>query len=113
MSNKHIPHDLKQVQYPERAWLHRSEIRLGEDGYRLIKLLIGGSPCTHWSIAQKKNRETEPKGLGWELFKNYLKAKKKFNPDFFLYENNKSAADSILNLLLFCIIDNNVYDIFN
>jgi site-specific DNA-cytosine methylase len=25
-----------------------------------IKLLIGGSPCTHWSIAQKNNRETEP-----------------------------------------------------
>lgn len=61
----------------------------------MIKLLIGGSPCTHWSIAQKNNRETEPKGLGWELFKNYLIAKKKFNPDFFLYENNKSAAQPI------------------
>jgi hypothetical protein len=23
-----------------------------------MKLLIGGSPCTHWSIAQTKNRET-------------------------------------------------------
>ena len=31
-----------------------------------IKLLIGGSPCTHWSIAQKNNRETEPSGMGWE-----------------------------------------------
>lgn len=61
----------------------------------MIKLLIGGSPCTHWSIAQKNNRETEPKGLGWELFKNYLIAKKKFKPDFFLYENNKSAAQPI------------------
>ena len=61
----------------------------------MIKLLIGGSPCTHWSIAQKNNRETEPEGLGWELFKNYLIAKKKFNPDFFLYENNKSAAQPI------------------
>ena len=29
-----------------------------------IKLLIGGSPCTHWSIAQKNNRETEPSGMG-------------------------------------------------
>ena len=37
-----------------------------------IKILIGGSPCTHWSIAQKNNRETEPSGMGWELFKNYL-----------------------------------------
>ena len=61
----------------------------------MIKLLIGGSPCTHWSIAQKNNRETEPEGLGWELFKNYLIAKEKFNPDFFLYENNKSAAQPI------------------
>lgn len=47
-----------------------------------MKLLIGGSPCTHWSIAQTKNRETEPEGLGWELFKNYLIALEKFKPDF-------------------------------
>ena len=60
-----------------------------------IKILIGGSPCTHWSIAQTNNRETEPSGVGWELFKNYLIAKEKFNPDFFLYENNKSAAQAI------------------
>lgn len=61
----------------------------------MIKLLIGGSPCTYWSIAQKNNRETVPSGMGWELFKNYLIAKEKFKPDFFLYENNKSAANSI------------------
>ena len=61
----------------------------------MIKLLIGGSPCTFWSIAQKNNRETEAKGLGWELFKNYLVAKEKFKPDLFLYENNKSAAQPI------------------
>lgn len=59
------------------------------------RILIGGSPCTHWSIAQKNNRETEPQGEGWELFKNYLIAKEKFKPDFFLYENNKSAAQPI------------------
>lgn len=61
----------------------------------MIKILIGGSPCTYWSVAQKKNREVEAKGLGWELFKNYLIAKEKFKPDFFLYENNKSAAQAI------------------
>lgn len=61
----------------------------------MIKLLIGGSPCTHWSIAQKKNREVVPEGEGWELFKNYLVAREKFKPDFFLYENNKSAAQAI------------------
>ncbi len=61
----------------------------------MMKLLLGGSPCTHWSIAQTKNRETEPEGLGWELFKNYLVALEKFQPDFFLYENNKSMAPAI------------------
>lgn len=61
----------------------------------MIKLLIGGSPCTHWSIAQKNGRETKPEGLGWELFKNYLIAKEKFKPDLFLYENNKSASEAI------------------
>lgn len=61
----------------------------------MIKLLIGGSPCTFWSIAQKNGRETEAEGMGWELFKNYLIAKEKFKPDFFLYENNKSAAQAI------------------
>ena len=61
----------------------------------MIKLLIGGSPCAHWSIAQTKNRETEASGIGWELFLNYCIAKEKFKPDYFLYENNKSAAKAI------------------
>lgn len=61
----------------------------------MIKILIGGSPCTFWSIAQKNGRETEAEGMGWELFKNYLVARDKFKPDFFLYENNKSAAQAI------------------
>ena len=60
-----------------------------------IKLLIGGSPCTYWSIAQTNNRETKAEGMGWELFKNYLIAKEKFKPDYFLYENNKSASQAI------------------
>lgn len=61
----------------------------------MIKLLIGGSPCTYWSIAKRSGREVVAEGFGWELFKNYLIAKEKFNPDFFLYENNKSAAQPI------------------
>lgn len=60
-----------------------------------IRLLIGGSPCTHWSIAQSKNRETQPSGIGWELFHNYEIAMQKFKPDYFLYENNVSAAAPI------------------
>ena len=60
-----------------------------------MKLLIGGSPCTHWSIAQAKNRETEASGIGWELFLNYRIARDKYKPDYFLYENNKSMSPAI------------------
>lgn len=59
------------------------------------KILIGGSPCTFWSVAQHNGRETEPSGLGWELFLNYCIAKEKFKPDFFFYENNESASQAI------------------
>lgn len=68
----------------------------------MIKILLGGSPCTYWSSAQTKNRETQPSGLGWELFENYLIAKDKFKPDFFLYENNKSASQAIKDEIKKC-----------
>lgn len=62
----------------------------------MIKLLTGGSPCTHWSIARSDGkRETKAEGLGWELFKNFLIAKEKYKPDYFLYENNKSMSKEI------------------
>lgn len=60
-----------------------------------MRILIGGSPCTHWSIAQTKNRETEASGIGWELFLNYRIARDKYKPDYFLYENNKSMSPAI------------------
>jgi DNA (cytosine-5)-methyltransferase 3A len=60
-----------------------------------MKLLIGGSPCTHWSIAQTKHRETTAEGIGWELFLNYRIARDKYKPDYFLYENNKSMSPAI------------------
>lgn len=59
-----------------------------------MKLLLGGNPCTYWSIA-RKGRETQPSGIGWELFDNYLIARDKFHPEYFLYENNKSMAGPI------------------
>jgi site-specific DNA-cytosine methylase len=61
----------------------------------MIKLYMGGSPCTHWSIAKVKSRETEPSGLGWELFENYVIGLKKYQPDYFIYENNKSMSEAI------------------
>ena len=59
-------------------------------------MLIGGSPCTFWSISQSsERRETTCEGTGWELFKNYLIAKEKWQPDIFLYENNESISKEI------------------
>lgn len=59
-------------------------------------LLIGGSPCTYWSIAQKaESRETTSEGIGWELFNQYLRALKEVRPKYFLYENNKSMSADI------------------
>lgn len=63
--------------------------------YEGIDYVVGGSPCTHWSIAQKKNRETEASGLGWELFSQYVRAIHEAKPKFFIYENNKSMSNTI------------------
>ena len=59
-----------------------------------MRILLGGSPCTHWSIA-KKERETTSSGQGWELFLNYKIALDKFKPDYFLYENVASMSKDI------------------
>lgn len=63
--------------------------------YKNIDYVIGGSPCTYWSIAQKNNRETEASGMGWELFCQYVRAVKEIKPKFFIYENNKSMSQAI------------------
>lgn len=61
-------------------------------------LLIGGSPCTYWSIAKAGNnnsRETTASGMGWELFSQYVRALEEANPKYFLYENNASMSKEI------------------
>lgn len=63
--------------------------------YAGFDYLIGGSPCTYWSIAQTKNRETVASGMGWELFSQYVRALHEVKPRFFLYENNKSMSADI------------------
>ena len=63
--------------------------------YEGFDYLIGGSPCTYWSIAQTKNRETEASGMGWELFCQYTRALHEAKPKYFLYENNKSMSKAI------------------
>ena len=63
--------------------------------FRGFDFLVGGSPCTYWSIAQKNNRETEASGMGWELFSQYVRALREAQPMYFIYENNKSMAKAI------------------
>ena len=64
--------------------------------YGDFDLLIGGSPCTFWSVAQRADkRETTSEGFGWELFKQYLRAWKESGCKYFLYENNYSMAAAI------------------
>lgn len=63
--------------------------------YKNIDYIVGGSPCTYWSIAQKNNRETEASGYGWELFSQYVRALREVKPKFFIYENNKSMSNAI------------------
>lgn len=64
--------------------------------YRNFDYLIGGSPCTYWSIAQSADRrETVASGMGWELFSQYVRALHEAKPKYFLYENNKSMSNEI------------------
>lgn len=57
-------------------------------------LLLGGSPCTYWSIA-KKDRETTSDGMGFQLFMQYVRALEESECRYFLYENNFSIHQNI------------------
>lgn len=63
-------------------------------------LLIGGSPCTAFSIArQKDKREKTVGGEGWTLFMQYVRALREIKPKWFFFENNFSMADEIRNAI--------------
>ena len=57
-------------------------------------LLLGGSPCTYWSIA-RKGRETTSDGMGFKLFMEYVRALHESGCRYFLYENNYSIHQNI------------------
>lgn len=59
-------------------------------------LLLGGSPCTYWSIA-KQGRETSCDGEGFRLFSEYVRALHESECRYFLYENNYSIHQNIKN----------------
>lgn len=62
--------------------------------FKGFDLLIGGSPCTYWSIS-KSNRETSCNGEGFKLFMQYVRALEESGCKYFLYENNNSIHPNI------------------
>lgn len=62
--------------------------------FRGVDLLLGGSPCTYWSI-DRKNRETDCGGEGFRLFMQYVRALEETGAKYFLYENNHSIHQNI------------------
>lgn len=64
-------------------------------------LLIGGSPCTNWSCSKNHTAKVKKEmfineGIGWELFKEYVRALKEAKPKYFLYENNYRMPQNIM-----------------
>lgn len=82
-------HNYPQIE--QKGDVFKAEYKEGE-----FDLLIGGSPCTYWSIAKAGDgRETTSSGFGWELFMQYVRALREAKPKYFLYENNESMSDAI------------------
>lgn len=78
---------------------HKGDVFKGDfTEYRGFDLLIGGSPCTYWSIA-KNNRETTPDGIGGQMFMQYVRALRESEVPYFLYENNYSIHQNIKDFI--------------
>ena len=87
---------ISEANYPQIS--HKGDVFKAEYKAGEYDLLIGGSPCTYWSIAgagSNGNREKVSSGLGWELFSQYVRALHEVKPRYFLYENNESMSDAI------------------
>ena len=75
--------------------LHHGDVFDGDfTRFKGYDLLLGGSPCTYWSIA-KKGRETTSDGMGFRLFMEYVRALRESECKYFLYENNYSIHQNI------------------
>ena len=75
--------------------IHHGDVFDGDfTQFKGYDLLLGGSPCTYWSIA-KKGRETTSDGMGFKLFMGYVRALKESKCRYFLYENNYSIHQNI------------------
>ncbi len=90
---------ISETNYPTIE--HRGDVTKADfTEFKGFDLLIGGSPCTNWSCA-KIHTAKVPKerfineGIGWELFKEYVRALEEVKPKYFLYENNYRMPQNI------------------
>lgn len=84
---------ISEKNYPQIV--HHGDVFDGDfTKFKGYDLLIGGSPCTYWSIA-KTNREVTPDGMGGKLFMEYVRALRESECRYFLYENNNSIHKDI------------------
>lgn len=78
---------------------HKGDVFNGDyTKYKGFDLLLGGSPCTFWSIS-KRNREITPDGEGGKLFMQYVRALHESKCKYFLYENNYSIHKDIKDFI--------------
>lgn len=88
---------ISKKNYPEIR--HKGDVFNGDfTKYKGCDLLIGGSPCTYWSIA-KREREITPDGIGGQLFMQYVRALHESGAKYFLYENNYSIHKDIKDFI--------------
>ena len=84
---------VSEKNYPQIV--HHGDVLDGDfTKFKGYDLLIGGSPCTYWSIA-KNNREITPDGMGGKLFMEFVRALQESECRYFLYENNNSIHKDI------------------
>lgn len=77
---------------------HKGDVFSAEYTEGQYDMVIGGSPCTHWSIARGGiDRETTSEGVGFELFMQFVRAIEEVKPKWFIYENNNSISTDIKN----------------
>lgn len=88
---------ISEKNYPQVV--HHGDVFGGSySDFKGYDLLIGGSPCTYWSIA-KTGREVTPDGMGGKLFMEYVRALRESGCRYFLYENNNSIHQNIKDFI--------------
>lgn len=88
---------VSEKNYPQMV--HHGDVFSGNFAdFKGYDLLLGGSPCTYWSIA-KTNREVTPDGIGGKLFMEYVRALRESECRYFLYENNNSIHQNIKDFI--------------